>query len=222
MQRRRAPDPLHASRQRRRERSRPAQRAVHDSRTKSGSTVKSSRSAGTTAAISITRRRMVSASSLHDIVAVEVHDDVERLREHLADDPLGDVLPGHQRGVHQRVERFGRAVRVHRAEEAAAGVHRPAQLERLGAAHLTHHDPIRPHREHELHEVAQRDLAGAVERGRPDLVVGAVRDRHRELADLLTRPHAVTRRARRRAARRRAWSCRRPVLPTRSRGCAAA
>ncbi len=42
------------------------------------------------------------------VVAIEVHDDVERFREHLAHDALGDVLARHQRGVHQRVERLRR------------------------------------------------------------------------------------------------------------------
>ncbi len=127
------------------------------------------------------------------VVAIEVHDDVERLREHLAHDALGHVLPRHQRGVHQSVERLRRAVGVNGAEEAAAGVDRAAELERLGAAHLADDDPIGPHRQHELHEVAQTDLAGTVERRGSHLVVRAVRDRHRQLADLLARAHAVAR-----------------------------
>ena len=75
-----------------------------DSRTNNGSTVKSSRKRGTTAAISITRRRMRVGVAADDVVAVDVDDDVERLGEDLADDALGDVLARHQRGVHERVE----------------------------------------------------------------------------------------------------------------------
>ena len=65
-------------------------------------------------------------------------------------------------------------VGVDGAQEPATGVDRARELERLGAAHLTDDDPIGPHRQHELHRVAQGDLAGAVESGRPDLVVRAV------------------------------------------------
>ena len=105
-----------------------------------------------------------------------------------------DVLARHQRGVHERVQRLGRAVRVHRAEEPAPGVHRAAELERLRAADLPHHDAVGTHRQDELHEVPQADLAGPVERRRPHLVVRAVRDRHRDLADLLAAADAVARR----------------------------
>ena len=53
-----------------------------------------------------------------DVVAVDVHDEIERLDEDPAHDVLGDVLARHQRRVHERVHRIGRAVGVHRAQEA--------------------------------------------------------------------------------------------------------
>ena len=157
-----------------------------------------------------------------EVVAVEVHDDIERRREDLAHDALGDVLARHQRGVDERVERLGRAVRVHGAQEPAPGVDRPAELERLGAAHLADDDAVGPHRQHELHEVAQADLAGAVERRRAHLVVGAVGDRHRELADLLTASGRSGSAAPPPAARRRAWSCPRRALRRPPPGCGSA
>ena len=126
-------------------------------------------------------------------IALDVHDDIDRTREDAAHDVLGHVLPGHERRVDERVERLGRAVGVHGAEEAAAGVDRAGELERFGAAHFTDDDPVGPHGEDELHEISQRDLAGAVEAGRSDLVVAAVHERHGQLADLLTRADAVMR-----------------------------
>ena len=97
-------------------------------------------SAGTTAAISMTCRRTRASVPRGDVVAVELHDEVERVAEHLAHDPFGDVLARHQRRVHQRVERLGRAVGVDGAEEPAAGVDRTGELERFGAAHLADDD----------------------------------------------------------------------------------
>ena len=121
---------------------------------------------------------------------------------------IGDVLARHQRRVHERLERLGRAVGVHRAEKAAAGVDRAGQLEGFGSAHLPDDDPVGPHREDELHQVAQRDLAGAVERRRPDLVVRAVDERNGELANLLARPDAVVRgRCREQRAEQRGLAC---------------
>ena len=54
-------------------------------------------------------------------------------------------------------------VGVHGAEEPASGVHGTRELERFGAAHLPDHDDVGPHRQHELDEIAQADLAAAVE-----------------------------------------------------------
>ena len=96
-------------------------------------------------------------------------------REHPAHDLFGDVLARHQRRVHERVQRVGRAVGVNRAKEAA-----PALIARVSSnasAPRTSPTTIRSgsHRQNELDEVAQSDLAGAVESGRTHLVVGAVR-----------------------------------------------
>src|SRR6266540_6222388 len=113
------------------------------------------------------------------VVAIEVNDQIEGLGEHLAHDALGHVLAGHQGGIDERVQGFGRAVGVHGAEEAAARVHRPTELEGLGPAHLADDDPVGSHRQDELHEVAQTDLPRAVESRRTHLVVGPVGNGHR-------------------------------------------
>jgi hypothetical protein len=126
-----------------------------------------------------------------DVVAFDVHDQIERLDEDPSDDALSHVLPCHQRCVHECVHRIARTVRVERAQEPTARVDRTRQLERLSAPHLTYDDPIRSHREHELHEIAQTDLTRAVEPRGPDLVVAAVQYGHCEFTYLLAAPHAV-------------------------------
>ena len=83
------------------------------------------------------------------------------------------------------------------AQEPATGVHGTGELERLGASHLADDDPVRAHRKDELDEVAQRDLAGAVQAGRPHLVIAAVQQGNRQLPDLLAAPHTVRGRHRR-------------------------
>ena len=96
------------------------------------------------------------------------------------------------------------------------------QLERLGAAHLADDDPVRPHRQHELDEVAQADLAGAVET-RP----AGPRSTRRAAPARRARgsPRSCARNARSEpptTAPPRAWSCPRRALPRPRSGCAAA
>ena len=55
--------------------------------------------------------------------------------------------------------------RAHRS--VVAGVHRLQQVERLGTAHLADDDPLGTHAQAVPHEIAHRDLAGALEIGRP-------------------------------------------------------
>jgi len=45
-----------------------------------------------------------------------MNHQTERLREHLADDALGDILARHQRRVHERVQRLGRVVGMDSAQ----------------------------------------------------------------------------------------------------------
>src|SRR5262249_19778355 len=62
--------------------------------------------------------------------------------------------------------------------------------------------PLFTCRMHDRAEIPQSDLAGAVERRRPHLVVRPVRDGNRDLTDFLATPDAVTRRLGRDESRR--------------------
>jgi hypothetical protein len=77
-------------------------------------------------------------------------DEIERLRKDLADDALGDVLPCHQRCIHESMQCFGGIVGVNGAEKSATGVDSSAQLECLRAAHLAYDNAVWSHREYEL------------------------------------------------------------------------
>ena len=69
-----------------------------------------------------------------------------------------------------RDERVARRVRVHRAERAVvARVHRLEHVERLGAADLADDDAVRPHAQRVADELADRDLALALDVLRPRL-----------------------------------------------------
>ena len=57
------------------------------------------------------------------------------------------------------------------AEESGSGVDGTGELERFGATDFTDDDDVGAHTENELHQVAQRDLAAAVERRGTSLVV---------------------------------------------------
>ena len=158
-----------------RQRARPLQRPARArSRTKIGSYVCSSPSVGTTAVISVTWRRTPPAprGASSRSTCTTTSSACENTRRTIRSVTFSPAISA---AFTERVQRVGPAVGVDGAQEPAAGVDRTRELERLGAAHLADDDPIGPHGEHELHEVAERDLAGAVETGRPHLVVRAVR-----------------------------------------------
>ena len=67
------------------------------------------------------------------------------------------------------------------------GVEREQQVEALLGAHLADDDPARPHPQALLDQVAQRDLAGALEPGLPGLHRHPVGVREPQLEDLLGR-----------------------------------
>ena len=91
-------------------------------------------------------------------------DQVERRRDLLPDRPHRQVEPGHQHHRLDTRERVARRVRVDRRERAVvAGVHRLEHVERLGAAHLADDDPVGPHAERVADELADRDLALALD-----------------------------------------------------------
>ena len=138
-----------------------------------------------------------------------VHHQLERARHLLAHGGVRQPHAGHQRERLDPAQRVRRRVGVHRRQRAVvAGVERHEHVERLGAAHLAHHDAVGPHAQRVAHELADRHLAAALEVGRPGLEphhvglaqpqLGGVLDRHDPLAFLQER----------RRARRAWWSCR--------------
>ena len=190
------------------------------SRTKIGSQVNPSESAGLTAVISVTCRRMPDpcATSSRSTCTTRSSASLNTLRT------IRSVTfsPAINAAFTSAFNASGAVLAwtVHRNPHPAFTA--PCQLEGLRAAHLADHDPVGPHCEHELHEVPQRDLAGAVERRRPHLVVAAVRDRHRDLADLLAAARAVPGRRGGEERAPRASSCPAPGSPeiaTRLRTC---
>ena len=95
---------------------------------------------------------------------VELDDQVERRRDLLADRLDRQVEAGHQHHRLDAGERVAGRVGVHRRERAVvAGVHRLEHVERLGAADLADDDPVGPHAQRVAHQVADRDLALALD-----------------------------------------------------------
>ena len=105
---------------------------------------------------------------------------------------VGQADAGHQgEGLDPRDRVAGR-VRVHgRERPVVAGVERGQQVERLGAADLADHDPVRAHPQRVAEQVADRHLSPALDARRPALEphhmgllqaqLGRVLDRHHPL-----------------------------------------
>ena len=146
-----------------------------------------------TPTISLTRRTPC-------CVDAEVDDEVDR-RRHRGDHEAGrDVLPGQQRQGAHLDQRLAGAVGVDRAHARKAGVEGEQQVEALLGAHLADDDPARPHPQALLDQVAQPDLAGALEPGLPGLQRHPVRVREPQLEDLLRGDHPLAAGDRRRQA----------------------
>ena len=93
------------------------------------------------------------------------------------------------------------------AAALVAGVQRGEQVDHLGAAHLADHQPVGPHPQRLPDQGAQRDLAGALDVGRPGLEARR-RAGGRAAARWRPRPGPAARPGRpATAARRAAWSC---------------
>ncbi len=99
-----------------------------------------------------------------------VHDQVDRRSGLLADRPLGQIHAGHH---HHRLEprqRVARCVGVQRRDRTVvAGVHRLQHVEGRRVTNLADDYAIGPHTQGILHQVADRDLASALDVGRPRL-----------------------------------------------------
>ena len=124
--------------------------------------------------------------------AAEVDDEVERRGHLLADHAHRQVHAGHQRHRLDAGERVARRVRVDRRDRAVVtGVHRLEHVERLGATHLTDDDAVGPHAQRVAHEVADRDLALALDVRRAGLERQHVRLLELELLRVLDRDDAL-------------------------------
>ena len=138
--------------------------------------------------------------------AVDVHEQVERRRDVLADRAQRQVVAGHHHHRLDAVEAVTGRVRVHRGERpVVARVHRLEHVERLGAAHLADDDPVGAHAQRVAHEVADRDVALALDVRRASLEAEHVALVERELGGVLDRhdPLVVRDRRRERVQQRR-------------------
>ena len=121
-------------------------------------------------------------------------DEVEGVGDLLAQRRVREPEAGHQRERLDAPERLGGRAGVDRAERAVvAGRQRGQHVERLRAADLADHDPVRPHPQRVAHEPADRDLAAALEVRRPRLEPDHVRLAQPQLGGVLDRDHALAR-----------------------------
>src|SRR6185312_11273115 len=124
--------------------------------------------------------------------ARDLDDEVERARDLLADGPERKL---DARGQHQRLgagKGVTRVVGVNRGERAVvAGVHGLEHVHGLGAAALAHDDPVGAHTQGVADEVADRDLALALDVGRPRLERDHVLLLQLELGRVLHRDDAL-------------------------------
>ena len=96
--------------------------------------------------------------------AGEVHDEVERRGHLLADGPHRQVEAGHERHRLDAGQRVARAVGVDRGDRAVvAGVHGLEHVEGLAATALADDDAVGPHAQAVADEVADGDLALALD-----------------------------------------------------------
>ena len=94
----------------------------------------------------------------------QLHDQVDRGGDLLTDGPDGQVEAGHEGEGLDAAQGVAGAVGVHRGHRAVvAGVHRLEHVEGLAAAALADDDAVGTHPEAVLDEVADRDLAGALD-----------------------------------------------------------
>ena len=110
--------------------------------------------------------------------------DVECARDLLADRVQRDLEAGHQHQRLEPVEGVAWRVRMNRRQRAlVTGVHRLEHVERLGSANLADDDPVGPHAEGVADELADADLAFAL-----DVRAAATRGGSRAPAAAAARP----------------------------------
>src|SRR5205814_1407438 len=108
--------------------------------------------------------------------ALLVDDQLKGARDLFADRAGRQLHGGHHRDRLEAAERVAWAVAVDRADRSiVAGVHGLEHVERLGASNLTHDDPVGAHTKGVPDEVADRDLALALDVRWPRLQPNDVR-----------------------------------------------
>ena len=116
-------------------------------------------------------------------------DHVEGARDLLADRLERELDPRHEHHRLEPVERVTRRVGVDRRQRPlVTGVHRLEHVQRLGAANLADDDPVGPHAQRVADQLADPDLALALDVRRPrlephpvlllQLQLGRILDRH--------------------------------------------
>ena len=121
-------------------------------------------------------------------VAVDLHDHVDRGVDLVAQRLERDLQVAHRRQRLEPVHGVVGRVRVDRDERAlVAGVERLEHVERLAAADLADDDPVGAHAQRVAHEVADRDLAAALDVGRARLERDDVRLLQPQLGVVLDR-----------------------------------
>ena len=121
-----------------------------------------------------------------------VHDQVDRAGDLLADGADRQVDAGHQHHRLDAGEHVARGVGVHGADRAVvAGVHGLEHVERGGVADLADDDAVGPHAQRVADQVADRDLALALDVRRAGLEAQHVLLVQLELGGVLDRDDAL-------------------------------
>ena len=104
------------------------------------------------------------------------HDDEVERRRHLAFQDVGGQVDAEARHHDQTQDRLARRARMQRGERTVVPcVHGLQHVDRLAAAHLSHHDPVGPHTQRIDDEHADGDLACTLDGGVTGLKAGDVR-----------------------------------------------
>jgi len=125
--------------------------------------------------------------------ADDLHDDVEGRCDLLAHGCMRQLEPCHQREQLDAPERILGPLGVHRGERpVVARRHGLQHVQRLAAAHLAHDEPIGPHAQGVTHEIADSDLAGALQARAARLEPRHVRAVDAQLGGILDRDDPLT------------------------------
>src|SRR6185312_2384375 len=126
--------------------------------------------------------------------ALHLHDQVDRFGDLPADRFLGYLDVAHQDHVLHTAEALARAVGVEGTHRTVvAGIHRGEEVETLRAANFAEDDPVRPHTQGVLDQIADGDRALAFEVRWTGFQRQPVRLLQAKLGGVLDRQHALAR-----------------------------